>query len=288
MPEIGRPGQTNPFARIAKAQGGVTAKNPTKAPANLAESLNEIAGIEEEKQFVDRATHNKMGKDGFLKLLSFQLQNQDPIKPMDQKQFASDLAQFSQLEQLTNMNSKFDKLGSNASQETKFYGASFLGKEILTQGSSVHYDGEKRNLEIPFYLDKSAKNVTVNIYDSKRQLMAKVEASDLSKGQNKINWNGKQLDGVRATKDDYTLEVVAYDEEMNRFKAQTNSKGLVTGVHFANGETILTLENGKEVFLRDVDRFNVDSNKQNTATQQTVPSLQQKAINTYNNINESL
>lgn len=287
MPEIGRPAQTNPFAGISKAQAGSTVKN-SKGTANLGQSLNEIAGVEEEKQFVDRETHNKMGKDGFLKLLSFQLQNQDPIKPMDQKQFASDLAQFSQLEQLTNMNSKFDKLGSNAPQETKFYGASFLGKEILTKGSSVHYNGSDRNMDIPFYLDQSAKNVTVNIYDSKKQLVAKVEAENLSKGQNRINWNGKQLDGIRAVKDDYTLDVVAYDEQMNKFKAQTNSKGLVTGVHFAGGETILTLENGKEVYLRDVDSFNMPSNKQNTATQQSVPSLQQKAINSYNNINESL
>ncbi|EQC45516.1 flagellar hook assembly protein FlgD [Bacteriovorax sp. Seq25_V] len=261
MPGIGRPQQqTNPFARISKAPA--QAPGAKKVNTNgVGEALNEIAGVEEEKKFVDKETHNKMGKDGFLKLLAHQLQNQDPLKPMDQKQFSADLAQFSQLEQLTNMNAKFDKFGANAPQETKFYGASFLGKEIVTRGSSIHYNGQDRNVDIPFFLDQAATNVTVNIYDSKKQLIGKVGAESLSRGQNTLRWNGKQLDGVRATKDNYRIEVVAYDDQMNKFKAKTSSTGLVTGVNFDKGETILTLANGKEIFLRDVDSFKMPSNQ---------------------------
>lgn len=286
MPEIGRPQQSNPFAGISKTPAGQTVNTKKKTNQNVGDSLNQIAGIEEEKQFVDRKTHNQMGKDGFLKLLSFQLQNQDPIKPMDQKEFASDLAQFSQLEQLTNMNTKFDKFGANQPQEMKYMGATFLGKEVLTKGSSVNYNGSDRNVDIPFYLDNQARNVTVNIYDSKRQLVAKVEAEDLPKGQNHLTWNGKQLDGIRAVKDDYTIEVVAYDNQMNKFKAQTHATGLVSGVRFENGETILTLQNGKEIFLRDVDSFKVPSNEGKSERQQLMN--QKQAAQSYQNTESQL
>ncbi len=282
MPGIGKPQQqqSNPFARISKAPAQAPGAKKVN-PNGVGDTLNQIAGVEDEKQFVDKETHNKMGKDGFLKLLAHQLQNQDPLKPMDQKQFSADLAQFSQLEQLTNMNAKFDKFGANAPQETKFYGASFLGKEIVTRGSSVHYNGQDRNVDLPFYLDQSAKNVTVNIFDSKKQLIGKVSADGLSRGQNTLRWNGKQLDGVRAVKDNYTLEVVAYDEQMNKFKAKTSATGLVTGVNFDNGETVLTLENGKEIFLRDVDSFKMPSNQavEKVKPQQAAQAYQENQTN---------
>ena len=255
MAEIGRPSAgPNSFSNIQMASKSVKAKSAQAQ--KIGDSLNDIAGVDmEEREFVDRKEHNKMGKDGFLKLLSHQLANQDPLKPMDQKQFAADLAQFSQLEQMTNMNNKLDGLGSNAPTETKFYGASFLGKEVLTNGSSVQYDGQSRDVNVPFYLEKPAKNVLLNIYDSKRQLIAQIEKESMGQGQQTISWDGKQNDGIRAVKDSYTIEVRAWDQEMNQFKAKTKSKGVVQGVDFENGETVLTLETGKKVFLRDVDSF---------------------------------
>src|SRR5690606_27797084 len=98
--------------------------------------LNKITGFKPKTVF-DKEDKTKMDKDGFLKLLTHQLQNQDPMKPMDQGKLSSELAQFSQLEQLSNLNSKFDKLGRNAQVEDQFYGASFLGKEVVTSGSSM-------------------------------------------------------------------------------------------------------------------------------------------------------
>ena len=65
--------------------------------------------------------HNKMGKDEFLKLLTVQLGNQDPMNPVDQKKFAAELAQFSQLEQLAAMNSKLNNLNNNTPQRSKIF-----------------------------------------------------------------------------------------------------------------------------------------------------------------------
>lgn len=287
MAEIGRPPVANDFGGIQMAQK--TIGNGKRKKTSVGESLNKMAGVEEKSRFVNREEHNKMGKDGFLKLLAHQMQNQDPMKPMDQKQFAADLAQFSQLEQMTNMNAKLDNFGKNAPQELKFYGASFLGKEVVTNGTTVNYDGKNINQKLPFYLEKPAKNVIVNVFDSKNQMVAQLEGEGLGQGQQSLEWNGYMLDGTKAPKESYRFQVLAWDKDMSEFRGQTKASGVVTGINFEDGETVLTLNDGKKLFLRDVESFKLPNGEQtNSLNEQKNPALQKNAMKAYNGIEGQL
>ena len=263
MPKLGRveQGSVNKFKNIGLQKSRPSQK---KGSNDIGDALNKLAGNGEDGvKFVDRNSHNKLGKDGFLKLLTHQLANQDPTNPVDQKKFASELASISQLEQLTNMNSKLDKLSPNAATESKFFAASFLGKEVQTNGTSLSYDGVGSKNSIPFKLEKDTSKVIVRLRDEKAQMVRQIELENISSGNHEINWDGKGADKLPATKGRYHVEVLAFDKSGMPFTGKTQTFGKVTGVNYEEGELVLTLNGKEKVFMRDVENFRLPQDQIN-------------------------
>lgn len=280
MPMIGKAGMEsrNSYSDIAIKR---SEPNAQVVDPKIGDELNKMVGVKPEQRFVNKKDHETLGKDGFMKLLAHQLKNQDPMKPMDQKDFSSNLAQFSQLEQLTALNKKFDGMTANNDNEKRFQGASFLGKKVVTSGTTIEYSGEGNNVELPFYLDRAAKNAMIRIYDTKNQIVGKIDQEDLGKGQQAAVWDGIGLDGQLAPKDTYHFEVIAFDGNNEKFMGATRAEGTVTGVRFENGETILDVAGGKKVFLKDVESFSLP---EKDLASKKLPALQKQAASAYNQV----
>jgi flagellar basal-body rod modification protein FlgD len=278
MAEIGKPSSANqsPFSGIAIRRE--EANTPAAVDPKTGEALNKISGVKPNSRFVDRRAKEQLGQDGFMKLLAHQLKNQDPMKPMDQKDFSSNLAQFTQVEQLTSMNKKMEGLTANRDNEKRFQAASFLGKKVVTGGTTVDYSGDGKDAALPFHLERPAKNVIIHIYDNKNQMIGKIEKQDLPKGMQDVVWDGIGVDNQIAPKETYHFDVVAFDEKNEKFFGSTRAEGTVTGVHFENGETILDLAGGKKVFLKDAESFALPLG----AEGKNVPALQKQAAKVYN------
>lgn len=277
--QIGKPvDSNNPYSDIAINRSQVSANNQQE---KVGDSLNKIAGRKPESRFVDRKSKEQLGQDGFMKLLAHQLKNQDPMKPMDQKDFSANLAQFSQLEQLTAMNKKMDTVNQSALDEKRVQGASFLGRKVVTNGTSLDYAGDGSSTKIPFFLEQPAAYAVINVVDDKNQLVARLEQEGLPRGMQDVSWNGIDFNGQVAPKETYRFEVIAFDKDNNKFLGQTRSEGVVHGVHFEDGETILTLQNGRKVFLKDVQSFSLDEKNE---IGKNVPALQKQATQAYNQI----
>ena len=259
MAAIGKPDSlVNSFAHIKMREK--TPENSGKTKGNIGDLLNKISGEKSRHQFVDRKTHNKLGKDEFLKILSYQLTNQDPFNPTDQKKFAADLAQFASLEQLSNINGKMEQLNVNAPSESKFHGAGFLGKEVITKGTSLELREDGQQVSVPFYLDRNAKKLRIRFFDQNKQLVAELMEKELPKGGHALEWNGMRMDDVPAAAGVYRVSITGWDKDFNQFTAETKTRGLVTGVNFENGKTILVVDGAKKIFLRDVESFQLPVN----------------------------
>lgn len=259
MPEIGAP-----INKVQQELNKVTIRQKGQESNKLTETqiIEQATGnkIETGKPVVARKTRNQIGKDEFLQMLTHQMQNQDPLNPMDQNKFAADLAQFSQLEQLTNMNTKFDGMNENAKMERKFFAANFVGKTVVTDGNSIEMreDGEPTNIH--FNLEDKAKHVIVRILDSKNNVASEIKLEDIPKGAQMTNWNGKALDGFDSPKGLYRVVVKAWDEGFKEIPTKTQHEGVVQSVYFDGEEPLLDLGNRK-IALRDVTSFHLTSTK---------------------------
>ena len=104
---------------------------------------------------------SQLDRDAFLKLLIVQLRNQDPLKPVDDKEFIAQLAQFSSLEQMQNVNKNLELLNQAQATSTFQQGVALIGKTI----EAIHPDGE--------YDEASGTNI----------LTGKVDGVDFRSGQ---------------------------------------------------------------------------------------------------------
>ncbi len=99
---------------------------------------NAVNTFNKQNQIDGRVKSGQLGKDDFLKLLITQLQNQDPTSPMEDTQFISQMAQFSSLEQMTNMSTSFSKLAAMMNSQEAF---STIGKTVELNVGETNVSG---------------------------------------------------------------------------------------------------------------------------------------------------
>ena len=261
MPEIGR--NTTPqemrYRQVEMAPKALASEG--KSEARIREDIiNKATGYKPKNELFKEGPHNQMGKDEFLKLLTFQLQNQDPMNPMEQSKFTGELAQFSQLEQLTNLNKKFEDTNKTKALEDKFYAASFVGKKVVTTGSSIELKNSGDPGDVLFKLDGDSSKVMVRILDEKNNVMGEIWRDGMSRGSHSVTWDGVALDGSPAVKGKYRAQVKAWDNMGNEIGTRTEATGIVESVTFDEGEPVLTV-GGQKVYLRDVASFHTPEAK---------------------------
>jgi flagellar basal-body rod modification protein FlgD len=179
----------------------------------------------------------------FMNLLVVQLQNQNPLEPMDSSQMAAQMAQLGSLEALTNMNSSMQQMVNYLASTNSMNAAQLIGKKVEATGSNLAIDGGV--VSGASYQLAKAGTVTIKIYDSAGQLVRTIDdgAKDVSKQQ--LTWDGKDQTGMKLPDGTYKFEVSAVDKTGQSVTASTWMVGTVKGVSFENGITYLTIGSGK-------------------------------------------
>jgi flagellar basal-body rod modification protein FlgD len=179
-------------------------------------------------------------QDDFLKLLIAQLQNQDPLKPMDNQEFAAQLATFNSLGQLIDMNEKLGSMQSGQGLANQFNAASLIGKEVVTSGNAASLETGK-STSLSYQLSANAARVVVNIYNGAGDLVRQLEARGQMMGDQTITWDGKDESGKSLASGPYNFEINAFDAAGKKVSATGRIQGIVTGVKLDGGEPLLEI-----------------------------------------------
>ena len=196
-----------------------------------------------------------MGKDDFLKLLTVQLQHQDPLEPQDNTEMVAQLAEFSSLEQLENMNQNLassldlDLILTQVLNNTA--AAGLIGKSVLANGNAVEIEEAGESSSVNFDLAANAESLTVTIYDESGTLIRTIEETGIEAGRQSLEWDGKDSSGNDVSAGTYTFQVTATDGEGNSIGVTPLVMGSVDVVKFVNGEAVLILD-GIEVSISEI------------------------------------
>lgn len=193
--------------------------------------------------------------DSFLILLTQQMKNQDPLKPMDATQFTTQLVQFTQVEQQIRQNQNLEAMIVLEHSTLVSSMVSYLGKTVDTRGESVFLT-EGGTPDITYTLPEGCSKVELTITDESGTVLRTVtldQATQTSKGAHVYTWDGKNNSGTAMNEGTYNVKFRALDGTGQEAKAAngvplvvgTTASGKVTHVTIVDGQIILTVGGAK-------------------------------------------
>lgn len=221
--------------------------------ANPINHNTESLGINSSTQLNNRK--GELSQEDFFALLTTQLAQQDPFKPLDNTEFVAQMAQFSSLESLQAMQSSFSDLASAMTSNQALQASALVGRTVLVPSNVASFDGtsEVRGMAA---LSSPATNGVLRIEDQAGQLIRTIELGDLDQGPNEFTWDGNDENGYPAAPGLYTISVTG-----NVYGSETS---LPTGVFArvdsvnlggAQGGIYLNLDGLGSVSLDDVSQI---------------------------------
>lgn len=185
-------------------------------------------------------------QDQFLKLLTTQLQNQDPTSPMDNMQLTSQLAQISTVEGITNLNTTLQSISSQMGLSQSIDATSFIGKSVLVQGNSILLGTDSSSgatVTTPFGINLTgdAANVQMKITNANGAVVNSVNLGKTGAGIYSYDWDGKTTNGGTATGGSYSFTVTATDANGNAVAVNPLTYGQVGSVAYTSGGPVLNL-----------------------------------------------
>ncbi|HVI87734.1 MAG TPA: flagellar hook assembly protein FlgD, partial [Dongiaceae bacterium] len=174
----------------------------------------------------------------FLLLLTKQLQNQDPLNPMDTAQFTNQLVQFSSVEQQINQNKRLDQLINLQSSTNTYAAANFLGREVAVNSDQLALKDGKATFQ--YTIENQGTKALLRIADAKGNLVAIQEANS-GVGTYQVNWNGTDASGNQLPDGQYQVSVEYEDANAKSYSAPITVYGVVDSADVKDGQVSINV-----------------------------------------------
>jgi flagellar basal-body rod modification protein FlgD len=201
---------------------------------------------------------DELGQDAFLTLFTAQLQNQNPLDPMENEAFVSQLAEFSSLEGIKGMQGSLDNMVNGMRQEQMVAGANLVGKKVQVAGG--HFTGGNGAItQGAIDLKSGAESIILSVYDPKSgDLIYRDTQGGKLPGRAELNWNGRDRSGEIVPEGGYLMTASAViNGKLETVPVTTMAD--VRSVSWDPAAQEISLEVGDGVFvaLADVERIGI-------------------------------
>lgn len=201
-----------------------------------------------------KTKNDSLDKQAFLNLLVAQLSHQDPLNPMDDKEFVAQLAQFTSLEQLTNISTGITDLNESAKQQQMSSAVGYIGKEVTAGGYQISKSATSTST-VFFTVQAQVANGYINIYDGEMNLVRTELMGAKQAGTYSYQWDGKDYQGATVPDGIYAVAMYGEGTDGKAVYITTQVTGQVNGVVNVDGEPYLRLADGRHIAFSNVSEI---------------------------------
>ncbi len=192
-----------------------------------------------------------MGQADFLELMLAQMKNQDPTKPLDPNEFMSQLAEFSTVNGIQELQQSFDALAATLTTDQTLKAASMIGHAVMTPGDSSVLE-EGGNIVGQVLLNGSTPDLNIKIYDPQGSLVRTIPMGNNAAGAVLFKWDGFAEDGSAAVPGNYRIVAeVEVDGSVQEAAMEVRSKVDSVSLN-PYGGILLNLDNGTSIPLEAI------------------------------------
>src|SRR5580698_929579 len=181
-----------------------------------------------------------LGGTDFLTLMLAQLQNQDPTSPVDSNTFLTQLAQLSEVQGITSLNTNFSTLSNSLTSNQALQASSLLGHQALVNSSTATI-AAGATVTGAVNVPQTTSQVTLSITNSAGALVSQINLGAQPAGLANFSWNGTAGDGSQAPAGTYTLTAQYAGATSGGTAATTLVNGTVESVSMGAGSSGMTL-----------------------------------------------
>jgi flagellar basal-body rod modification protein FlgD len=216
-------------------------------------SISNLQQIGSQTEIKNSSITQPLGKDDFLTLLVTQLKNQDPLKPSDPTEFTSQLAQYSSLEQLYNINESMKSLDDLKGVFGRLSALSLIDKYVVINSDTFQFDGQEAGLG--FCFQNMVREATVYVKNDSGQILDQISVLNPSTGEHIMKWNGKDQNGRQLPPGTYFFSVIGITEAGEEVQGMPMVESRISGVDFSDSGNTLLTNNGR-VMLSEIFTVN--------------------------------
>lgn len=215
-----------------------------------------------------REIKKQLGKDDFMRIMITQMKYQDPSQPFKAEQFATELAQFTSVEQLQNLNQAVSKLANQNQPLERMTMTNMIGKTVtVDRDRFAHLDNQADTLK--YTLPKNAVSVKIAILSEAGEVMLEKDLGAQKKGENEFIWDGAKNNGLPVKAGNYMQRIVALDDRGQQLPTSGAMTVPVVGVSFEGQEPVFLVGDSarpEKITMKNIVRISVGNESPSGAT----------------------